>query len=55
MQSATRGALDEAQASVKLLLEAAEQHNLPVYVVLTMRSEFFEQCAPLSGLADAIN
>ncbi|HJY83408.1 MAG TPA: hypothetical protein VKK81_20275, partial [Candidatus Binatia bacterium] len=55
MQSATRGALDEAQAFVKLLLEAAEQHDLPVYVVLTMRSEFLGQCAPLPGLADAIN
>lgn len=55
MQSATRGALDEAQAFVKLLLEAAEQRDLPVYVVLTMRSEFLGQCAPLPGLADAMN
>jgi hypothetical protein len=55
MQSATRGALDEAQAFVKLLLEAAEQRDLPVYVVLTMRSEFLGLCAPLPGLADAIN
>src|SRR4029077_15359844 len=31
---------DEAVAFVKLLLEAAQQQEVPIYVVLTMRSDF---------------
>src|SRR5262245_17400623 len=31
---------DEASAFVKLLLEAARQREVPVYVVITMRSDF---------------
>lgn len=47
-------ALDEARAFVNLLLAAAGQRDLPIYVVLTMRSEFLGQCAAFSGLAEAI-
>lgn len=47
-------AADEAQAFVKLLLAAADS-SAPVYVVLTMRSEFLGHCANFSGLPDAIN
>jgi hypothetical protein len=45
---------DEAQAFVKLLLVAADS-NLPIYVVLTMRSEFLGHCANFPGLPEAIN
>jgi hypothetical protein len=45
---------DEAQAFVKLLLAAADS-SVPVYVVLTMRSEFLGHCANFSGLPEAIN
>lgn len=45
---------DEAQAFVKLLLAAAHS-SAPIYVVLTMRSEFIGHCANFSGLPEAIN
>jgi tetratricopeptide (TPR) repeat protein len=46
---------DEASAFVKLLLEAARQREVPVYVVLTMRSDFLGDCAQFQGLPEAIN
>jgi len=45
---------DESQAFVKLLLAAADS-SVPVYVVLTMRSEFLGHCANFPGLPEAIN
>ena len=49
-----RGAQD-AVCLVNLLLEAANDDNCPVYVVLTMRSDFLGDCTQFSGLAEAIN
>jgi len=46
---------DEAIAFVRLLLEASRQHDLPVYVVLTMRSDFIGDCMDFPGLSDAVN
>jgi hypothetical protein len=46
---------DDASAFVKLLLEAARQRELGVYVVLTMRSDFLGDCAQFQGLPEAIN
>jgi len=46
---------DEAAAFVKLLLEAAHQRDLSIYVVLTMRSDFLGDCAQFQGLPEAIN
>src|SRR5687768_3466004 len=46
---------DEASAFVKLLLEAALQRELSIYVVLTMRSDFLGDCARFQGLPEAIN
>lgn len=46
---------DEASAFVKLLLEAAQQRELSIYVVLTMRSDFLGDCAQFQGLPEAIN
>ncbi|HEU4767440.1 MAG TPA: hypothetical protein VFS77_08690, partial [Pyrinomonadaceae bacterium] len=46
---------DEAAAFVKLLLEASQQRDLSIYVVLTMRSDFLGDCAQFQGLPEAIN
>ena len=46
---------DEAVAFVKLLLEAARQTEVPVYVVLTMRSDFIGDCMDFPGLPEAVN
>jgi WD40 repeat protein len=45
----------EAVAFVNLLLEATAQAKVPLYVVLTMRSDFLGDCAQFPGLAEAIN
>ena len=46
---------DDAAAFVKLLLEASGQQDQPIYVVLTMRSDFIGDCARFRGLPEAIN
>ena len=49
------GLNEDAKAFVNLLLEIREQAALPIYVVLTMRSDFLGDCAQLTGLPEAIN
>jgi len=51
---ATTHQQDDAAAFVKLLLEATSQDQLPIYVVLTMRSEFIGDCAKFKGLPEAV-
>ncbi len=46
---------EEAAAFVKLLLEASSQVELPVYVILTMRSEYLGDCTQFRDLPEAIN
>jgi len=46
---------DEAIAFVKLLLEASAQTDVPIYVVLTMRSDFIGDCMEYPGLPEAFN
>lgn len=46
---------DDANTFVALLLEAARQTEVPIYVVLTMRSDFLGECARFQGLPEAIN
>lgn len=46
---------DEAAAFVKLLLEATRQSELPIYVVITMRSDYIGDCARFRGLPEAVN
>ena len=46
---------EQAQAFVNLLIESAKEPSLPIYVVLTMRSEYLGACALIDGLAEAIN
>jgi len=48
-------ARDEAVAFVKIILEASQQRDLPIYVVITMRSDFIGDCMEFSGLPEAIN
>ena len=45
----------EASAFVNLLLEAKQQRDFPVYIVLTMRSDFLGNCAEFPGLPEAVN
>lgn len=49
------GLSEEAVAFVRLLLEACAQRDYPIYVALTMRSDFLGDCAQLAGLPEAIN
>src|SRR5204862_7818925 len=51
----TANARDEAVAFVKLLLEAAGQADVPIYIVLTMRSDFIVDCMDYPGLPEAVN
>jgi hypothetical protein len=47
----------ESQKTVNLLLETyklAAAHDLPIYVVCTMRSDYIGQCAAFRGLPEAI-
>jgi len=40
---------------VNLLLEATGQRKVPIYVMLTMRSDFLSDCTDFHGLPEAIN
>jgi WD40 repeat protein/energy-coupling factor transporter ATP-binding protein EcfA2 len=46
---------NQAAAFVKLLLQASAQKEIPIYVVLTMRSDYLGDCAKFWGLPEAIN
>ena len=46
---------DEADAFVALLLQSGAQHDVPIYVVLTMRSDYIGDCAVFTGLPEALN
>lgn len=47
--------LDESSAFVNLLLEAVHQYDAPIYVALTMRSDFIGDCAAFPDLTQMIN
>jgi WD40 repeat protein len=46
---------NEAQHYVKLILTAISQTTVPVYVALTMRSDFIGECSNYPGLTTEIN
>jgi hypothetical protein len=48
-------AIEDATAFVNLLLEVCAHPELPIYIVLTMRSDFLGECAQFFGLPEAIN
>jgi hypothetical protein len=54
-QGANENSGDEAAAFVKLLLEATRQKEPPIYIVITMRSDFLGDCAQFHDLPEAIN
>lgn len=45
----------EADAFVALLLASVEQRDIPIYVVITMRSDFIGDCALFTGLPELLN
>jgi formylglycine-generating enzyme required for sulfatase activity len=45
---------DESAFFVSVLLELAEQKNVPIYIVLTLRSDFIGHCDQFHGLPEAI-
>ncbi|MFK7954115.1 MAG: hypothetical protein AB8B73_14800, partial [Ekhidna sp.] len=47
--------LDESSAFVNLLLEAIHQYDEPIYIALTMRSDFIGECAQFPDLTQMIN
>jgi hypothetical protein len=46
---------EEAEALVALLLESAHNPEFPIYVTITMRSEYLGACTLIQGLAEAIS
>jgi hypothetical protein len=46
---------EEAQAFAATLLEASASPDIPIYVVITMRSEYLGACASIEGLAERIS
>ncbi|WP_369074970.1 WD40 repeat domain-containing protein [Chryseosolibacter histidini] len=51
----TEEALNEAQLYVNLVLTAVAQTKIPVYVALTMRSDFIGNCSVFPALTELIN
>ncbi len=49
------GARDEAQLYVSLVLNAVQQTDVPVYIALTMRSDFIGNCSVFPHLTEYIN
>lgn len=47
--------INESYAYVKLLLEAVKQTDLPIYIVMTMRSDFIGECSQYQELTNLIN
>src|SRR5215471_872805 len=54
-QDAGQRQQEAANEFVSLLLEAAAQREVPIYVVLTMRSDFIGECGQFEGLAEMVN
>jgi WD40 repeat protein len=54
-ESLTRDGGNEAALFVNLLLNATDQREVPVYVILTMRSDHLGECAQFRGLPEALN
>jgi WD40 repeat protein/tetratricopeptide (TPR) repeat protein len=54
-QDAGQRQQEVANEFVSLLLEAVRQKDVPIYVVLTMRSDFIGECGQFEGLAEMVN
>ncbi len=49
------GGRDETEAFVALLLASAKQKEIPIYVIITMRSDFIGKCAVFHDLPEMLN
>jgi hypothetical protein len=49
------GRVDDGDAFVSLLIEASRHRECPIYVVLTMRSDFLGDCARFRDLPEILN
>lgn len=47
--------INESEAFVKLLVEAVRQNDIPIYTILTMRSDFIGECSQFQDLTELIN
>jgi WD40 repeat protein len=54
-QDAGAPPIEDAAGFVELLLESTANDDAPIYVVITLRSEFLGKCSRLRGLPEAIN
>jgi len=50
----TEASFNESESFVKLLVEAVRQTRVPVYIVLTMRSDFIGECSQFQELTKRI-
>lgn len=53
--SKDQSAQNQAEHFVNLLVNAIKQEELPIYIVLTMRSDFIGECSPFQQLTKMIN
>ena len=54
-EEATPDKIDEANEFVDIMLKLSQQEVLPIYVVMTMRSDFIGDCVKFYGLPQALN
>jgi hypothetical protein len=47
--------LNETEAYIKLIVNAVTNKEIPIYVVMTMRSDFIGECSQFQELTDLIN
>ncbi len=47
--------LNETEAFIKLLVNAVNQRDLPIYIVITMRSDFIGECSQFQEFTTLIN
>ena len=55
LRAADETTRDEAARFVSILLALAERRTAPIYVVITMRSDYLRDCDAFFGLPEAIN
>ena len=46
---------DEITGFINLIIRLSQRQDYPVYVILTMRSDYLDQCTDYEGLTEAIN
>jgi len=54
-EGADEDSINEATTYVNLVLAAIQQQDVPIYVALSMRSDFIGDCASYNGLSEMIN